>query len=69
MREGLVLVIQDVFDRLGLDPVLAKIQPQDEASIATVRPCGFRRAGDSPRNLVVAGLWRDHERWAILSDD
>ncbi len=36
-------------------------------SIALVRACGFEREGYSRAYLKIAGRWRDHERWAIVS--
>ncbi len=68
MREGLGLVLDDAFGRLGLHRIEANIQPGNEASIALVRRLGFVREGYSEKYLEVAGEWRDHERWAIRSE-
>ncbi len=69
MREGLRLELDHAFRRVGLHRVEANIQPTNEASLALVRGAGFRREGYSPRYLEIAGQWRDHERWALLSDE
>jgi [ribosomal protein S5]-alanine N-acetyltransferase len=69
MSEGLKLVAQYAFTELGLHRLEANIQPDNAASIALVRKCGFRKEGFSPKYLQVAGDWRDHERWAILADE
>lgn len=68
MREGLRAVLQHAFGRLRLHRLEANIQPQNRASIALVRACGFAREGYSPRYLKIGGRWRDHERWAVLAD-
>ena len=68
LTEGLTQVTRYGFRRLGLHRLEANIQPENTASIALVRACGFRREGYSPRYLKVRGRWRDHERWALLSD-
>jgi ribosomal-protein-alanine N-acetyltransferase len=69
MREGIQLVLRHAFLDLRLHRVEANIQPENHASIALARGAGFHREGFSPRYLKIAGLWRDHERWAILADD
>ncbi len=69
MREGMELVLRQAFTRLKLHRLEANIQPQNRASIALVRACGFVREGYSRRYLKIAGRWRDHERWAILVED
>ena len=67
MRAGLRLAIRTAFTELKLHRLEANIQPDNAASIALARSCGFAREGFSPRYLKIAGRWRDHERWAILA--
>ena len=69
MREGLRLVISHCFNVLKLHRLEANIQPENERSISLVKSLGFRVEGFSPRYLKVCGRWRDHERWALLSEN
>ncbi len=68
MREGLTQVKEHLFGKLGLHRLEANIQPENKASIALVRSCGFQCEGLSKRYLYVNGAWRDHERWAAIDD-
>lgn len=68
MTQGLGAVLDEVFGPLRLHRVEANIQPENEPSIALVRRLGFTREGLSRRYLMVDGAWRDHERWAMLSE-
>lgn len=65
MTEGLKLVCRHAFRELGLHRLEANIQPENAASIALVRACGFSKEGYSPKYLKIRGRWRDHERWAL----
>jgi ribosomal-protein-alanine N-acetyltransferase len=72
-RQGLMTValraaVNLAFDELGLHRLEANIQPENAASIALVRRVGFQKEGLSPRYLLIGNQWRDHERWALLSD-
>jgi ribosomal-protein-alanine N-acetyltransferase len=69
MYEGMLLVLDQAFRKLKLHRLEANIQPENRASIALVRRCGFVREGFSRRYLKVCGRWRNHERWAILAED
>jgi ribosomal-protein-alanine N-acetyltransferase len=69
MREGMQLALRFAFNELRLHRVEANIQPANKRSLALAKRAGFRREGFSPRYLKIGGRWRDHERWAILSDD
>jgi ribosomal-protein-alanine N-acetyltransferase len=69
MNEGLAQVITHAFDVIKLHRLEANIQPGNRPSKALVKKLGFRLEGLSPRYLKINGRWRDHERWAILSED
>ena len=68
MTEGLGAVCRHAFRVLKLHRVEANIQPDNRASLALAKRCGFRKEGFSPRYLKINGRWRDHERWAQLAD-
>jgi [ribosomal protein S5]-alanine N-acetyltransferase len=63
MREGLELVKDYAFGKLGLHRLEANIQSDNVSSITLVQRCGFSYEGLSPAFLFIAGQWRDHERW------
>jgi ribosomal-protein-alanine N-acetyltransferase len=69
MSEGLRLTLRRAFGPLKLHRLEANIQPGNAPSIALVKRAGFRLEGFSPRYLKINGRWRDHERWAITSED
>lgn len=67
--EAVGLTLRHVFGRLGLHRAEANIQPANEASRRVVMRNGFRCEGVAERFLLIAGAWRDHERWAITSEE
>jgi ribosomal-protein-alanine N-acetyltransferase len=69
MREGLALALDHAFKAHRLHRLEANIQPTNTASIRLVDSLGFRLEGLSPKYLKIGGRWRDHERWAILSEE
>ncbi len=69
MSEGLALVLDKAFSELGFHRLEANIQPGNLASAALVSRLGFRKEGFSPKYLFIDSAWRDHDRWAILSDE
>jgi ribosomal-protein-alanine N-acetyltransferase len=69
MREGLYRAVSHAFTVMRLHRLEANIQPGNMRSKALVKNLGFRCEGLSPRYLKINGRWRDHERWAVLSED
>ena len=67
MRAGLRAVVRHAFQSMKLHRLEANIQPNNAASLALVRSCGFVKEGFSPRYLKIGGRWRDHVRWAIVA--
>jgi ribosomal-protein-alanine N-acetyltransferase len=69
MTAAVGLAVSYAFSELRLHRIEANIQPGNWPSRALVQRLGFRLEGLSPRYLYVSGDWRDHERWAVLSED
>lgn len=68
MKEALELLLTFVFNDFGLHRLEANIQPENIASIALVKSCGFTKEGFSKKYLKINGIWSDHERWAITKE-
>lgn len=66
MKQGVMHTIAYAFNTLQLHRLEANIQPDNLASIALIRACGFTQEGYSPKFLKKGGQWRDHQRWALL---
>ena len=69
MTEAIRLAVRRGFGELGLHRLEANIMPGNAASKATIVKCGFRLEGYSPRYLQIAGVWADHERFAITREE
>ncbi len=69
MTQGLALVLDKAFHELGFHRLEANMQPGNLTSAALVARLGFRKEGFSPKYLFIDGAWRDHDRWAILSEE
>jgi [ribosomal protein S5]-alanine N-acetyltransferase len=68
MSEGFSLVFRFAFGDLGLHRLEADIQPENKPSLRFARKIGFQREGYSRGFVCIGGSWKDHERWAIISD-
>ncbi|MDX2017899.1 MAG: GNAT family protein [Planctomycetota bacterium] len=69
MTEALGLMLRHSFVNLKLHRVEANIQPGNEPSKRTALAAGLRLEGYSPRYLKIAGVWADHERYALTVED
>ena len=69
MTEGLKCVLGHCFSSLGLHRIEAACMPNNDASQALLRRCGFRRKGYARKYLKINGAWRDHLLFAALEDE
>ncbi|MBT6035392.1 MAG: GNAT family N-acetyltransferase [Kordiimonadaceae bacterium] len=69
MKEAIWLVLRHAFLKIGLNRVEVNIQPENESSFALVKSAGFTNEGFSKKYLKIGDEYRDHQRWAYLSED
>lgn len=67
--EAVVLMLRYAFDELGLHRVEAVIVPRNDRSRRVAHKLGFREEGVSERFLQIQGVWEDHVRYAITSEE
>jgi ribosomal-protein-alanine N-acetyltransferase len=68
-RAAIRRILAFAFDELQLHRVEAAIQPENTASRSLLEGIGFNLEGRSRAFLNIAGQWRDHDRFALISDD
>jgi ribosomal-protein-alanine N-acetyltransferase len=69
MAEGFALALEFAFRRLKLHRIEANVQPANRRSLALVERLGFEREGYSRRYVKIGGRWRDHVRFAMLTEE
>ena len=68
-RSAVKRVLCFAFDSLGLHRVEAACRPENHASRKLLEGVGFQFEGRARSFLNIAGDWRDHDRFALLSTD
>jgi ribosomal-protein-alanine N-acetyltransferase len=67
--ESLVAVLRFAFDDLHLHRVQVAIIPRNKASRRVVEKLALREEGVAERYLEINGVWEDHIRFAITSEE
>jgi ribosomal-protein-alanine N-acetyltransferase len=67
--EAVVLVVRFAFEDLHLHRVQIAIIPRNMASRRVVEKLEIRNEGVAERYLEINGLWEDHIRYAITSEE
>ncbi len=57
------------FEHAGLHRVQPAIMPRNARSQRVVEKVGFRREGTALRYLKIAGVWEDHDIWALTREE
>ena len=63
------LVVRFAFEHAGLHRVQPAIMPRNDRSKRVVEKVGFRREGLAVRYLEIAGVWEDHELFAMTVEE
>jgi ribosomal-protein-alanine N-acetyltransferase len=67
--EGVAVILRYGFEDLRLHRIEAAIVPRNRASRRVAEKLGLRDEGLSVRFLQIRGVWEDHVRYAITSDE
>ena len=63
------LVCRFAFEHAGLHRVQPAIMPRNARSRRVVEKIGFRHEGTALRYLKIAGVWEDHDIFALTRED
>jgi ribosomal-protein-alanine N-acetyltransferase len=66
---AVALACQFGFEHCGLHRIQPAIMPRNERSAAVVRKNGFRLEGRAERYLRIAGVWEDHDIYALTREE
>jgi len=69
MTEALSCVIRFAFHEIDLHRLEAACLPDNAASNAVLRKCGFRQEGFARKYLKINGDWHDHVLFALLREE
>ncbi|HEY2813479.1 MAG TPA: GNAT family protein [Acidimicrobiales bacterium] len=69
MPEAVVVLAQLAFDDLHLHRIQISIIPRNTASRRVVEKLDIRNEGVAERYLEINGVWEDHIRYAITSEE
>lgn len=67
--EAVVLTLRFAFEELRLHRVQISIVPRNFASLRVVGKLGLRSEGVAQRYLEINGIWEDHERFAMTTEE
>jgi ribosomal-protein-alanine N-acetyltransferase len=69
MPEAVVLLMRFAFEELGLHRVQIAIIPRNRASRRVVEKLALREEGTAERYLEINGVWEDHVRYAMTTEE
>ncbi|MDQ2754928.1 MAG: GNAT family N-acetyltransferase, partial [Actinomycetota bacterium] len=67
--EAAVVLSRFAFEELALHRLQASIIPRNRASHRVAEKVGWRNEGTALRYLEINGVWEDHVRYAITSEE
>ena len=67
--DAVLLALEFAFEHAGLHRVQPAIIPRNASSVRLAQKCGFRLEGRALRYLQIAGVWEDHDIYALTAED
>jgi ribosomal-protein-alanine N-acetyltransferase len=67
--EGVAVILRYGFEQLGLHRIEAAIVPRNQSSRRVAEKLGMREEGTAERFLQIRGVWEDHVRYAMTSEE
>jgi ribosomal-protein-alanine N-acetyltransferase len=67
--EGVAVILRYGFEQLGLHRIEAAIVPRNRSSRRVAEKLGMREEGTAERFLQIRGVWEDHVRYAMTSEE
>ena len=67
--EAVVMTLHFSFEAIGLHRVEISIIPRNQSSRRVVEKLGLRLEGIAERFLEIDGVWEDHNRYAMTSEE
>lgn len=69
MSEAVKLAVDYAFRELKLHRLEAGVMPHNIASIRVLEKAGFKKEGIARKNVLINGVWQDHQMLAMLDED
>lgn len=69
MTEVLTACVDHMFQRIGLNRVMANYMPENKASARLLNKLGFKVEGKAERYLLINGKWQDHVLTSKLREE
>ncbi len=67
--EGVAVILRYGFEQLGLHRIEAAIVPRNRSSRRVAEKLRMREEGTAERFLQIRGVWEDHVRYAMTSEE
>jgi ribosomal-protein-alanine N-acetyltransferase len=67
--DGVILTCRFAFEHAGLHRAQPAIMPRNARSRRVVEKAGFRKEGTALRYLKIAGVWEDHDIFALTREE
>ncbi|MET3698867.1 ribosomal-protein-alanine N-acetyltransferase [Bacillus oleivorans] len=69
MTEAVRIIVDYAFAELNLHRIDAGVMPHNVGSIRLLEKNGFHKEGIAKKNVLINGVWEDHQTMAIINEN